>query len=111
MKIKLFTDKVVTVVDEYGPEQSIRSAELAGVPAEMSYADSMLLNIASVLVVVTEVDGKTIQEITGDAVKSRDLLLNFRKAFDNAEWKQLTEAIGEVFALDPKPTRGFEILS
>ncbi len=95
--------KVVELVDEYGPEQAIRSAELADIPAEPSYAETLLLNISSVMVAVKTVDGKTIEEISGNAVKARDMLVAFRRSFTEGEWRSLVKTINETFDLDPNP--------
>jgi hypothetical protein len=112
MKIKLFTGKTVGIIEEYGFDQSLKAAEIAEVPAEMSYADNVLLNIAAVLVAVTDVDGKPLEEVTDGAVKSRDMLIKFRKAFTDKEWKALEEAINEVYPDEKKPKGpAFEILS
>lgn len=111
--VELGSGKKVKLVDEYGPDQTLRAAELSEAPARMSYAQSMLLNIASVMVAVVDVDGKGIDAITGDAVKAKDLLMAFRKHFTEAEWDQLDTAIAEVFPADPKLKKGkaYKILS
>ncbi|MBO9542705.1 hypothetical protein J7643_19120 [bacterium] len=111
MQIKLSTGKIVDIVDEYGFDQELRAAELSEVPAVMTYADTILLNIASVMAAVTKIDGKGIQEVTGEAVRSKDLLKSFRKAFNDAEWKQLDKAFEEVYAKGPKSIGEYFILS
>jgi hypothetical protein len=116
MKVKLTSGKIVETLDEYGPEQSIRAAELADAPAEMSLAQSMLFNIATTFVViksVTDVDGteKTPNDLIGNAVRAREILLTFRKSFKDAEWTDLHEAMKELFDA-PKPAAGkWEIIS
>ncbi len=102
MKVNFKTGKVVELVDEYGPEQTLRAAELADVPADMKYADSLILNMATIMVAVKTVDGKTAEDLCGDKVRARDMLLAFRGAFTDSEWLGLAKAIGEVFPQDPK---------
>jgi hypothetical protein len=121
MRIKLGSGTVVEVADEYGTRQSLKAAELADVPADMRQADAMLLNIASVFVAVKSVTPKpteaepepkpkSVNDIIGDAVTSKEILLSFRDAFTDPEWNQLTKATNEIYA-DPKLLVEFEILS
>jgi hypothetical protein len=110
LKIKFKGGKVVEIVEEYGPEQNLRAAELADVPAEMQYSDSLILNIATIMVAVKTVDGKTVEDLVGDKTKARDMLLQFRKAFTDGEWQGLAKAINEVFPSDPKP-EAYEVLT
>lgn len=120
MKIRLKTGKHVTLAEDYGPEQYLRAAELSGVPAQMTHADEQLLAIATTMVVVEGVQEeiepakvdpqtkqvtekaklgpvKTIQDICGDAVATKDMLLSFRKSFSNLEWAQLQNAFDKVY--------------
>jgi hypothetical protein len=118
MKVKLSTGKVVEISSEYGPRETLRAAELASVPADMSLADQMLYNIATIMVVVKNVQAKddpepkTIEDLIGKNVESRDMLLAFREAFTNGEWQSLAKAIAKVTA-DPKSLDEgeFEILT
>jgi hypothetical protein len=116
MKVKLTSGKIVETMDEYGPEETIRAAELADAPAEMTLAQSMIFNIATTFVIVksvTEADGteKKANELIGDAVKPRDILITFRKSFKDEEWADLHAALKELFD-GPKAASGkWEILS
>lgn len=115
MKLKLGTGKTVELIEEYGPRQEMRAAELSKVSAQMDGAESLLLNYASVMVAVKTVDGKTIEDLTagdGGAVSEKEMLLRFREAFTKGEWSQLNEAFDQVFE-DPKEAAlpAFQILS
>jgi hypothetical protein len=97
MKITLGSKKVVEIVDEYGFEQELRAAELAEAPAEMTRAESMLLAVATVLVAVKSVDGKSIEEVTGGALEAKAMLVAFRKSFTDGEWAQLLAQTNKVY--------------
>lgn len=105
-KITLSTGKVLEVADEYGPEETLRAAELADVPADMSYADTILFNLATVVVAVKKVDGKSLEDLAGKATRARDVLMAFRKVFADSEWKELTAATSELYKLDKQAPVG-----
>lgn len=132
MKVKLKTGKVVEFVPEFGPGEYIKAAELSGVPANMSYAEDLLLGIATVMVAIVgvrdqvkpaEVDPetreeiapaqlgpvKTVQDLNGNAVDTKTMLLNFRKTFTDFEWNQVQHAFGKVFSEKKGDIEDYEI--
>ncbi len=104
-QVELSTGRLVVLAPEFGPDESLRAAEFSEVPAQMTRADSILLNYASIYVAIESVDGKTPEDFIPDSTEARDILMGFRKLFSAQEWDEVVAAFDEVYA-DPKPAKG-----
>jgi hypothetical protein len=129
-KVLLGSGRLVTLFAEYGPEATLKAAEMTDAPAAMSLVDRQRYNIATVAVAVKcvqeeetpeETDDKgnvTVEATYGKAQTQQDIhngestshgqLLAFRKFFSDAEWDQLAEAVSEVYA-SPKLAKPYKI--
>jgi hypothetical protein len=132
MKVLLGSGRLVTLFPEYGPDATIRAAEMTDAPAVMSFGDRQYYSIATVFVAVKAVQDvlqpeetddagkvtkeatygppRTQQDLAGDATDNRAILLAFRKAFSDAEWEQLAEAVTEAYKEPGKALKPFKLL-
>jgi hypothetical protein len=128
--ITLGSGKKVHVAKEYGAQETYRAAELADVPAAMSRADQIILNIASVAVVVEGLEElaapgnddpkkgevvepsygklKTFEDLVGGSPEGKAMMLKFRSHFTDGEWEQLRDACDEVYR-SPKLLKPFRV--
>jgi hypothetical protein len=111
IKVELGNETVVELEPEFGPEVTMRAAEMSQVPADMSHAEYLLLNIATVMTLTISVqrvadpmikreadkEPKTVESLTEKAHGVKGILMAFRKAFTDDEWTQLGEAIAVVY--------------
>jgi hypothetical protein len=131
-KVLLGSGRLVTLIPEYGPDATLKAAEMADCPSRMSLLDSMYYNIATVAVAVKVVQeelapevtddatkeitaeatygkAQTQQDIFGDATSSHEMLKAFRKFFTEEDWDQLAEAVSEAYAV-PKSGKMFKLI-
>lgn len=132
MKVLLGSGRLVTLLPEYGPDATMRAAELTDAPAAMSFADRQLFNIASSMVAVkcvqdqltaeeTDNEGKvtkeatygspqTQEDITKGESDGRGMLMAFRKFFGDQEWEQLSAAVTEAYRPQGKPLKPYRLM-
>lgn len=132
MKVLLGSGRLVTLFPEYGPDATIRAAEMTDAPAAMSFADRQRFNIATVYVAVkavqeqvtpeeTDDDDTITKEATYGALQTQEdiakgetdnhgILLAFRKFFSDEEWEQLAGAVTEAYKTPGKPLKPYKLL-